>query len=87
MSPDLAEAVRLLGAYTAGWFTPWTLAGPRKASCRAHIMSVLVGERVPQGRAGVNALREELYRQAGVAGECAAEREDGLVAFCKAVAA
>ena len=79
----LQEAIKLLGTYTAGRFDVWMLAGSSKASCRAHIMSVLQGAKVPQAKSGVNALREALYTQAKIDGECEGHRQDNFLAYCK----
>jgi hypothetical protein len=43
---NVKEAIRLLGTYTAGRFDIWMLSGSAKASCRAHVMSTLLGVRV-----------------------------------------
>lgn len=80
------EAIRLLGIYTGGTFDIWSLAGHAKASCRAHIMRVLIGlERCPQSKAGVNALREAFYLAGGITGECLAEREENFLAWVREV--
>jgi hypothetical protein len=71
----LLEATKLLGTYTAGRFDIWALAGSSRASCRAHVMSALMGRRIPQSKSGIYALREEFERRAGACGECNAERE------------
>lgn len=78
------QAVELLAAYTAGRFDIWMLAGPSKASCRAHVVSALLGHKVPQSKAGVTAIREAFYAIAKPAGDCIANREDSFVAWCKA---
>jgi hypothetical protein len=82
---NLSEAIRLLGVYTAGRFDVWMLAGGAKASCRAHVLSVLTGARVPQSKAGVNALRAALNEAANITGDCIAHREENFVTFCKGV--
>lgn len=61
LNPNELEALRLTGVYTAGHFDLWTLVGPAKATCRAHIMSVLRGHRVPQARAGITVLQSTLW--------------------------
>ena len=61
MNQNVAEALRLYSAYTAGRFNAWDLAGSAKASCRAHIMSALYGRKVPQREAGVTAIREAFH--------------------------
>lgn len=75
---ELYEACRLLAAYTAYRIDPWILAGPAKASCRAHVMSALMGRRMPQSKSGVSALKDELHRRAGIektADSCSASRD------------
>ena len=84
---DLHEAVRLFGVYTAGRFQLWGLAGSAKAGCRAHIMSALVGSRVPQSKSGINALRDALYPALGVVGNCEAARVSDLGEKCRAMLA
>jgi hypothetical protein len=79
------EAIRLLGVYTAGRFDIWLLAGQPKASCRAHIMSVLTGIKTPQRKAGVNALREAFYLAGGIEGDCLAAKEDNFLAWVREV--
>ena len=80
-SGHLREALRLLGIYTAGTFSLWQLAGPAKASCRAHIATALAGRKVPQSKAGVSALRDSFYACLRPAGDCIAAREDGFRAL------
>ena len=80
---NLPEAVRLLGVYTAGRFYIWMLSGSAKASCRAHILSILLGTRVPQSKAGVTTLREAFNKHANIEGDCIAAREEKFIAFCK----
>lgn len=83
MQDNTREAIRLLKAYTAGSCDIWQLAGPSKASCRAHIMSALAGHRVPQAKAGVNALRDRFYSIANPAGNCPAMREEAFTQWAK----
>lgn len=83
MENNVAEAVRLFGAYTAGGFQTWQLAGSAKASCRAHIMSALYGEKVKQSAAGVFALREALCHYLRIEGDCLAAKDSALYALCK----
>lgn len=85
LNPNQTAALRLLGVYTAGRFDFWILAGPAKASCRAHIMSALAGYRVPQSRAGVTALRLAFHAFAQPPqGGCNAERDDSFEAWARA---
>ena len=81
MSTPLGEALRLLGIYTAGRYDIWALAGPRKASCRAHVLSTLLAKSVPQSKAGVNAIRDAFYSACNVTGETINEREENFSAF------
>jgi hypothetical protein len=47
---ELYAACRLIDVYCGGRFYDlWQLAGPAKASCRAHVMSTLLARKVPQG--------------------------------------
>jgi hypothetical protein len=66
----------------------WALAGRRNAALRAKIMSGLKGERVPQAKSGVNAIRKVLADKLGVrweSGECLNEFEgkikDAVLAY------
>ena len=79
---ELRGACRLLGVYTANRFDVWALAGPARASCRAHIASVLLGRKVPQAKAGVTMLRDELFTRSGVTGNCLAAREEAFIRLC-----
>lgn len=79
----MKEALRLLGVYTGGRFDVWMLVGPANAAHRAQVLSALRGSRVPQSKAGVNALKGALYSEAGVTGDCEADRDRNFVAFCK----
>lgn len=72
------EALRMLGAATRGRFDFWMLAGKHLAGYRAVILSKLVGERLPQSKAGVNALRDAFYAAFPVEGDCEAAREENL---------
>lgn len=77
------EAIRVLGAYTAGRFDLWILSGNPKARARAHIMSVLMDHDMPQSKSGINAMRETFYAKLGITGECLAEREEQFIKVCK----
>lgn len=71
------KALLLLRSYR---FEVWTTAGPARASVRAHIMSELVnnGERYPQSKSGVTAMRSAFYQLGGIEGECEAHREENF---------
>lgn len=85
-----AEAVRLLGVYTAGRFDIWMLAGNHKGTCRAHVMSALMGRKMPQSKSGVTMLRTAFYERvealtgARPAGDHIAARETSFIAWCRA---
>ena len=82
MSTPLGEAIRVLGIYTAGRFDVWMLAGNQKASCRAHVMSILLGKSTPQSKSGVNAIRDAFYLACNITGECPSHREENFRTFC-----
>jgi hypothetical protein len=78
------KALKLLNAYTTGHLDFWILAGPSKATCRAHIMSELEGKRVPQSKSGVTAMRDAFYTLAGQrAGDTSYRAEDAFRAWAK----
>lgn len=87
MSDGVKEAIRLLGVYTARRFDVYALAGPAKASCRAHIMSAIRGRRCTQRESGITVIRDALFAQCGIAGGCLAEREDNFREFCLGLSA
>jgi len=70
------EALRLFSVYTAGHCDPYSLAGPRKASCRADIMSALNGKRTPQSQSGLTAMTQALHAILEPTGSCIAAREN-----------
>jgi hypothetical protein len=82
LTPNQNEALRLLGAYTAGRYDFWLLSGNTKAGCRAHIMSALAGKRMPQAKSGVNAMTAAFYDFAKPVGDCPAIREDNFRDWC-----
>lgn len=77
------DAIELLGVYTAGRFDIWLLAGNARASVRARIMSALQGTKVPQSKAGVNALRDAFYAALAITGDYPAQREENFVNECR----
>ncbi len=82
---NVERAVRLLGVYSAGRFDIWALAGSARGSQRAHVLSALAGVKVPQSKAGVNAIRSALYEAIGITGECEAHREDSFILHCRSM--
>lgn len=83
MTNKQKKALSLLSTYTAGSFNFWQLAGSSKASCRAHIMSVLKGKKVPQSKSGVNALQSAFYEFATIEDGCEAVRENSFTKWAK----
>lgn len=80
MNTNTTQAIRLFSAYTAGRFYVWGLAGSAKASCRAHIMSAILGRKATQRESGINALRDALVGALGIdrAGHCSASLDDAI---------
>lgn len=81
----LIAAAKLLLTYTAGRSDIWMLAGPAKASCRAHVMSVLLGRKTPQSKSGVTAIVAEFHARAGITGPHIAARDDAFHAWLMSV--
>lgn len=79
---NVLEAIRLFGAYTGGRFSFSLLTGPAKASCRTHILSALLGTRIPQSAAGINRLRDEMFNAGGIPDGCLAAKEDSMREYC-----
>ena len=79
----IKEGVKLLNAYTAGSFDVWALSGRSKASCRAHVMSVLNGVKTPQSKSGVTAIRTLLMDYVKPEGDCLAIRQRNFEVYCK----
>ena len=83
-TPNVREALRLLGVYTAGHYDIYALAGPGRASCRAHVMAELLGlPKVPQSKAGVTAMRAAFYAACNITGEYEALREERFMACAR----
>lgn len=83
MSPNQIEALHLLGIYTNYKYDFWILSGNAKASCRSHIMSALMGKKVPQSKSRVNVMRDEFYKLTNADGECQASQQDNFVKWAK----
>lgn len=65
ISPNYLEALRLLRIFTNGNYDIWSLAGRGNAIKRVNVMSAIQGFKVPQAKAGVNAMRDSLYDASG----------------------
>lgn len=82
-TPGTLKAIRLFAALTGNSrFDLWTLAGHHHAANRAILLSAIRGERLPQSKAGITALRAAFYRELGIVGECEAEREENFRFVC-----
>ena len=79
MKQNHIEALKLLGVYSGNSFDVWRLAGPAKASCRAHIMSIFNDKRTPQSKSGVTVLRSSLWGLFNLSGNCQARRETDFI--------
>ncbi len=82
---SIMNALRLISSYTAGSMELWALAGQPKASCRAHVMSALLGRKATQRESGVGALRSALYEALFVKGQHDTAREDDFRAKATAL--
>lgn len=83
LSTPLGEAIRVLGIYTAGTYDIWSLAGRAKASCRAHVLSTLLGKSISQSKARVNVVVDTFYAQCQIGGGSPSERESNFVQYCE----
>ena len=78
MTYEQEEAARLFRVYTADAGRIDHLYGKQKATCRAHILSVLHGRKVTASQAGWNAFRDAMFALYGASGECLATQESEL---------
>lgn len=83
---DPTPAIRMLKRLTHDRCDLWMLAGSSNAKLRAQLMEVLTGSKVPQAKAGINALETAFYTVCGIIGECKAERDENFRKFCLEVA-
>ena len=81
----LIEAIGLVRTGTGGHFYTWNLSGRANGGLRAKIMGLLLGIKVPQAKAGINALIDELYRQCGITGNCGADADSNFAIYAKGV--
>lgn len=80
----LANACAMLLSETRGTADCYHLAGPHNARKRVAIMATLLGvAKVPQAKAGVNALRDEFWQRCGVTGDCIAHKDDRLATLAR----
>lgn len=85
MNDGLKQAIGVLGKASPIRFDVWNMAGRHNAPIRAQLMALLLGvPKVPQAKAGVNALEAEFCKQAGIESwTCGADRENKLAEFCR----
>ena len=84
-STDLIEAIKLVKHGIGEHFYMWNLSGNGNAKLRARVMGLLLGENVPQAKAGINALIAELYRQCGITGTCGADADRNFIIYANGV--
>ena len=86
---NVKEIVRLLATCTANRFDLWFIAGDGGAKWRVEIMSAVVGKRVPQSKAGFNALRDALYAvpELNPGDGCRATQDSEFQAKCRKIMA
>lgn len=84
MTENQLQALRLFAHHTGYHFTFFQLTGPVKANYRAEMLSLLLGERVPKNKAGINVLEKAFYDLAKPQGDCAASRERNFGEWAKA---
>lgn len=77
------DALEMMKAATRGSFDAFDLMGPAMATRRQEIMSALSGAKLPKAQCGVNALRDRLYQQFQIAGDCPSNRLDAFRAFAE----
>ena len=87
LAPATVDAIRHLGVYTYGSFDLWTLAGARRASLRALLLTTLTGKSTPKSKAGIDAIRRAFYAELQIVGECEAEREENFRFVCAEIIA
>ncbi len=80
----VADAAKVLVVVTDGTFDLDRLCGDRNARCRSIVMGALLDRKVPQSKAGFNALRDALYSAGSIAGDCIRNREIAFEAWIRA---
>jgi hypothetical protein len=74
---NLIHSLLLVRSYTRARFDLWMLAGQSNGKYRAAVLGALTGAKVPQSKAGVNAVSDALLSALGIpSNECAAVREE-----------
>ena len=69
---------------TSGTYDVWRLVGARNAATRALVMSKLIGRKVTQAQAGINALSQAFYDALHITGDCDAAKNENLAKACRA---
>ena len=72
------NAIKYLAVLTNNTFDIWRLAGKSRRFDRQALMSMLLGRKVPQAQAGVNAITKHLLNVNGIQSGCMAVREREL---------
>ena len=83
MTENQKRALHLLGSATGGRFDIWMLSGPARARLRAGIMSQLTGSKVPQAKAGVNAMRKAFHALGAITGTCHHDADENFFEWAK----
>lgn len=81
----ICNGISLVHTYTAGRFDLWALSGDSKASCRAHVLSVLQGANVPKSRASLTVLTQALHGLGRITGSYPAERNTNFLLWIKSL--
>ena len=77
------KAINYLSVLTNGTFDIYRLAGKANRFDRQALMSMLLGRKVPQAKAGVNAISRHLMNVNGIQSGCYAAREIELADVLK----
>ena len=72
------ETIKQLSELTNGTFDLYRLAGKANRFTRQSLMSELLGRKVPQAQAGINAIPKNLMNINGIQSGCMAAREKEL---------
>jgi hypothetical protein len=85
ITPEVRVAVQLLGVFTRDRFQVDMLAGPANARNRVAVMSAMAGQRMPQSKSGITAIRAAMYAALNIEGSCQAVRDDHFIAAARAM--
>ena len=81
---NIREAIRFLQTFSKS-YDVWSLMGDRNKKNRQVLMFLITGEKLPQAKCGVTAIREKLWEIADITnkGYCIADREDLFKQWCE----